>query len=121
MSRILIVEDDNILSKAINTALQAEQFETSVAVDGEDALVKANEFNPDLILLDLILPKKSGEEVLAELKKDEQTKRIPVFITTVKSEQDSIAHCLELGAQGYFIKAHYSLEEIVQKVREALK
>ncbi|MDD4901389.1 MAG: response regulator [Patescibacteria group bacterium] len=121
MKKILIVEDDNILSKAIRTILEEEKFKIIVAVDGEEALVKVKEFTPDLILLDLILPKKSGEDVLAELKKNEETKDIPVLVTTVKSDHEAVSRCIALGARGYLIKAHYSLEEIVKKVQETLK
>ena len=121
MPKIFIVEDDSILSKAVNTALKEGGFDTLVAADGQAALAKVKKFKPDLILLDLIMPKISGEDVLAELKNDEATKYIPVLITTVKAEPEAISRCLELGAKGYFIKAHYSLEEIVEKVREALK
>jgi len=120
MQKILIVEDDNILSKAVNTALMGEGYKTLIAVDGEDALIKVREFKPDLILLDLFMPKKSGEEVLAELKNDEETKHIPVLITTVKSEEDSISRCVALGARGYFLKAHYTLEKIIEEIRSVL-
>ena len=120
MQKILIVEDDNILSKAVKAALTEEGFETLIAVDGEDTLVKAKEFKPDLILLDLILPKKSGEDVLAEIKQDEELKHIPVLVTTVKSEPESISRCVALGAKGYFIKAHYTLEEIVKEIKKVL-
>ena len=119
--KVLIVEDDNILSKAIDIALKDEEFETMVAKDGEEALAKVKGFKPDLILLDLIMPKKSGEEVLTELKKDEETKHIPVLITTVKSEHEAISRCIALGARGYFIKAHYSLNEIVKEVKKAME
>ncbi|OGH76771.1 MAG: hypothetical protein A2469_02310 [Candidatus Magasanikbacteria bacterium RIFOXYC2_FULL_40_16] len=120
MSKILIVEDDNILSKAIETALKEGKFKTMTAMDGEEALIKAREFKPDLILLDLIMPKKSGEEVLEELKKDEELKYIPVLVTTVKSEDASISRCVELGARGYFIKAQYTLDEILEQVKKVL-
>jgi len=120
MKKILIVEDDNILSKAINTALTEEGYKTLIAIDGEEALIKVKEFEPDLILLDLILPKKSGEEVLAEIKKDEKTKNILVLVATVKSENESISRCVELGARGYFIKSDYTLEEIVNQIKKAL-
>jgi len=119
--KILIVEDDSILSKAISAALKEEKFKITVATDGEEALAKVKEFEPDLILLDLILPKKSGEDVLEELKKNEETRRIPVLVTTVKSDHEAISRCIALGARGYLIKAHYSLEEIVKKVQEALR
>lgn len=120
MQKILIVEDDNILSKAINTALQTEGYKTMTAMDGVEALEKVTKFKPDLILLDLLMPKKSGEEVLADLKRDSDTKDIPVLIATVKSETESIGRCIELGARGYFIKAHYTLAEIVEQVKKVL-
>lgn len=120
MSKILIVEDDNILSKAIDTALQDAGFETVLAKDGEEAVTKVKKIKPDLILLDLILPKKSGEEVLTEIKGDKNLKSIPVLVTTVKSENESISRCIALGARGYFIKAHYTLAEIVEEVRKVL-
>ena len=119
--KILIAEDDNILAKAVNTALTDEGFDTMVAIDGEDALLKVKEFKPDLMLLDLLMPKKSGEEVLAEMKKNDDLKDIPVLVSTVKSDTDSIARCTELGIRGYFIKAHYTLDEIVKEVRKVLK
>lgn len=121
MQKILIVEDDNILSKAINTALTQAGYKTLVAVDGKDALIKVKEFRPHLILLDLILPKKSGEDVLAEIKSNSDTKKIPVLVATVKSELASISRCVGLGARGYFIKSHYTLDEIVAEVKKALK
>jgi len=118
--KILVVEDDNILAKAFGVALKEKNYEIKAAMDGEEALIKVREFKPDLILLDLILPKRSGEDVLAELKKDEATKHIPVLVATVKSDQEAIGRCIALGARGYFIKAHFSLEEIVKKIEEAL-
>ncbi|MDD2758371.1 MAG: response regulator [Patescibacteria group bacterium] len=121
MRKVLIVEDDNILSKAVNAALVDNGFETLIAVDGEDALVKAKQFKPDLVLLDLLMPKKSGEEVLTVMKKDDELKDIPVLISTVKSDADSIARCTALGIKAYFIKAHYTLEEIVKEVKKVLK
>lgn len=120
MKKILIVEDDNILARAINTALKEAGFKTMVAIDGEEAIVKVKEFMPDLILLDLIMPKKTGEEVLAVLKKDDATKDIPVLVATVKSEPNSIEHCMNMGARGYFIKAHYTLDEIIKEVKKVL-
>ena len=121
MQKILIAEDDNILSKAINTALKQQGFETYAAKDGQEALIKAKQFKPDLILLDLIMPKISGEDVLAQLKKDEETRPIPVLVMTVKSELEAISRCAELEAKGYFIKAHNTLEKIVKEIKKALR
>lgn len=121
MKKILIVEDDNVLSIAINTAIQAAGYETALARDGLEALSKVKKFQPDLILLDLVMPKMTGEEVLAAIRSDENTKDIPVFILTVKTENESVSKCVELGIRGYFIKAHYTLDEIVREVNKVLK
>jgi len=120
MSKILIVEDDFILAKAINDALTAAGFETGMSADGEDGLAKMKREKFDLVLLDLLLPKKSGEQVLAEMKKDENLKFLPVLVSTVKADPQTISRCAALGIRGYFIKSDYSLEEILNKVKEAL-
>lgn len=120
MQKILIVEDDNILAKAFNIALTEDGYEVLMAVDGEDAINKLKQFIPDLILLDLIIPKKSGEEVLAEIKKDIKLKDIPVLVSTVKADPGSISRCVVLGARGYFIKAHYTLDDISKEVKKVL-
>jgi len=119
--KILIIEDDNILQKAVAAALKEEGLEVVQAFDGRDGVKKAKSVKPDLILLDLLLPKKDGWEVLKTLKKDIKTKNIPVFILTVYEGQNSIAKCLDLGIKGYFVKSQYSLDEIVSKVKDELK
>ncbi|EKD43145.1 MAG: PAS/PAC sensor hybrid histidine kinase [uncultured bacterium] len=120
MKKILIVEDDNILAKAFTIALKDAGFDTMVAIDGEEALEKVRNFKPDLILLDLIIPIKSGEDVLAEIKRDDELKNIPVLVSTVKSDTDSIGRCAALGMRGYFIKAHYTLDDIIKEVKKVL-
>lgn len=120
MQKILVVEDDNILAKAFHIALSTDGYDVQVAVDGEDALNKLEHFIPDLILLDLIIPKLSGEEVLAEIKKNSNLNNIPVLVSTVKSDPGSISRCIELGARGYFIKAHYTLDDISKEVKKIL-
>jgi len=76
---------------------------------------------PDLILLDLILPKKDGFEVLKELKKDESTKEIPVIVLTNLEDIESVEKAIELGANTYLVKAQYTLNEVIQKVKKALE
>ena len=120
MSSILIVEDDNILAHAIEVALRAGKLKTDRAADGVEALEKMRADKPDLVLLDLLMPRKPGEEVLEAMKNDDELKDIPVLITTVKDEQDTISRCVVLGIRGYFVKAHYTLDEIVAKVKEVL-
>jgi DNA-binding response OmpR family regulator len=121
MPKILIIEDDNILSKAIRIKFVQLGFSTLIAIDGKDALIKVKLFHPDAILLDLLLPKKSGEDVLAELKKNSQTKIIPVFVCSVKSDPVSMKICKDLGIAGYFVKSSYTLERIANKIQNYLK
>ncbi len=118
--KVLIVEDDNILAKAFKIQLTEDGHDTLVAVDGEDAMLKVRQFNPDLILLDLIIPKFSGEEVLRQVKQDPKLSEIPVVVSTVKSDPESISRCVAMGARGYFIKAHYTLDDISKEVKKVL-
>lgn len=118
--KILIVEDDSILQKALQEFLSEEGFEISSALDGEQGARMAVEKNPDLILLDIILPKKDGYEVLRELKSNENTKKIPVILLTNLGSLNDVEKALELGATTYLIKADYKLEDVVKKIKETL-
>lgn len=118
--KILIVEDDGILQKALQEFLLEDGFEVFGALDGEEGLEMAKGKNPDLILLDIILPKKDGYEVLKELKLDENTKKIPVVLLTNLGSINDVEKALEMGATTYLIKADYKLEEVVKKIKEIL-
>lgn len=98
-----------------------EGFEILEALDGEIGLEIAREKKPDLILLDLILPKKNGFEVLHDLKEDPETAGIKVIILTNLESSQDVDRALELGATTYLVKANYDLEEIVKKIKELLK
>ncbi|MBI2451315.1 MAG: response regulator [Parcubacteria group bacterium] len=118
--KILFIEDEATLQKAIGTFLEAEGYEIISVLDGEAGIARANKDMPDLILLDLILPKKDGFEVLAELKTNEATKKIPVIVLTNLEGIGYVDRAIELGATTYLVKANYTLEEVIQKVKEAL-
>lgn len=118
--KILVIEDDNILQSAIATSLTQSGFKVEQSFDGVDGLKKAKSGDIDLILLDILMPKKDGWEVLADLKKDAKCKSIPVLVLTVYESEDSIAKCNALGADGYFVKSKYSLDEIIDKVKEQI-
>jgi DNA-binding response OmpR family regulator len=119
--KILIIEDDQSLQSALVEIIQQEGFETESAFDGEEGLAKARSFGPDLILLDIILPKKDGFELLSEIKKDEATKNIPVLVLTNLEEVNNIQKALDLGANSYLVKSDFSLKEVVEKVKAILK
>lgn len=119
--KILLVEDDPFLLDMYSTKFKEAGFNIVVAQDGEMGLVKAKEELPDLILLDIVLPKKDGFEVLKILKSDSQTAQIPVILLTNLGLDSDVKRGLELGAQSYIIKAHFTPTEVVAKVKEILK
>lgn len=118
---ILVVEDDASLQRILQEALGQSGFLIISALDGQLGLELAQKHKPDLILLDLILPKKSGFEVLKELKKSPETKDIPVIVLTVLAGTADVQKALELGATTYMIKAQYELGDVIDKVRKNLK
>jgi|SRR3989338_5191909 len=120
MKKILIIEDEAALQHAATQALKESGFDVLSAVDGDQGLRLAETELPDLILLDIILPKKDGFEVLSELKKVDKTKNIPVIVLTNLESPGDVQKALELGAKTYLVKLNYRLEEIVEKIKEVL-
>ncbi|MEK7564628.1 MAG: response regulator [Patescibacteria group bacterium] len=119
--KILLVEDDPFLLDMYSTKFKEVGFDVSIAQDGEMAIVKSKEILPDLILLDVVLPKKDGFEVLKVLKSDSETAKIPVVMLTNLGLDSDVKRGLELGAQSYIIKAHFTPTEVVAKVKDILK
>jgi DNA-binding response OmpR family regulator len=120
MQKILIIEDESALQDALKTTFIAENYEVFQAFDGDDGVALAHEKKPDIILLDLVLPKKHGFEVLEELKKADDLKNIPVLVLTNLEESEEVMKAIELGARGYLIKANYALKEVLAKVKNIL-
>ena len=120
MKKILFVEDESALQKTFGERLSPEGYEVIPALDGEIGLRLAKTKKPDLILLDLILPKVNGFEVLKELKEDKETKDIPVIVLTNLEGIGDVDKAIELGATTYLVKAQYSLEELVEKIKKVL-
>jgi len=120
MKTILFIEDESALQKTFGEILNQEGYQMISALNGEIGLRLAKEKKPDLILLDLILPKIHGFELLKELKKDPITKEIPIIVLTNLERIEDIDKAIELGATTYLVKAQYSLEEVVEKVKKAL-
>jgi len=120
MKKILFIEDESALQKTFGDILKSKGYGVLKALDGESGLRSAKGERPDLILLDLILPKMDGFEVLKELKENEETKNIPVIILTNLEETEDIQKALELGATTYLVKSSYTLEEVVNKIEKAL-
>ena len=121
MKKILFIEDEAGLQKVITETLIAEGFDVISALDGEVGLQQAQEKHPDLILLDLIIPKKDGFTVLKELKENEETADIPVIVLTNLETAKDVEKILSLGATTYLVKVNYDLADIVQKVKDTLE
>ncbi len=120
MKKILLVEDEQALQKTLGDLLRSEKYEVVSAFDGETGLAMAKSEKPDLILLDLILPKLHGFQVLEKIKADSTTRDIPLIILTNLEGMGDVEKALELGATTYLVKANYSLDEVLDKVRKAL-
>lgn len=119
--RLLLVEDDTFLAGMYVTKLSMEGFETELATDGKVGLEKAKKLKPDLILLDILLPKMNGFDVLREIKKDPETKDIPVILLTNLGQKSDVVQGLDLGAVDYLIKAHFMPSEVVEKIKGLLQ
>ena len=119
--KVLVVEDDEFLLELYSTKLLMDGFQVFSASDGERGLRFAKEKKPDLILLDIILPKMDGLDVLREIKKHKETQNIPVVLLTNLSQKDEVQEGLKAGAEDYLIKAHFIPSEVVEKIKKILK
>lgn len=118
--KVLIVDDDAFLSGIYATKLELEGFLVVTARDGEEGLKAAMREKPDLILLDVLMPKLDGFEVLKRLKADAETKPIPVIMLTNLGQKEDIEKGLQDGAVDYLIKAHFVPAEAVEKIKKVL-
>lgn len=117
-SKILLVEDDEVLAKVLYGELSDAGFEVFQAFDGEVGLRLAREKQPDLVLLDILLPKKNGFDVLMTLKSSPDTENIPVIALTMLGSDDDIKKGMQLGADDYIVKSQHAVTEIIEKVKE---
>lgn len=117
---ILLAEDDRFLRRAAETKLKQAGFDVRVAVDGEEALTFAREQAPDLMLLDLLMPKRDGLSVLKALKADTATSAIPIVIISNSSKDLEMQNASDLGAVDYWIKSNLSLQELCDRVQRLL-
>ncbi|MBI4993467.1 response regulator [Candidatus Wolfebacteria bacterium] len=120
MNNVLIVEDEKFLVRALQDSLSVEGYKVDVAFDGEEAVGKIRSKNPDIILLDILMPKKDGFYVLEELKKNPEWKTIPVIVLSNLSGDVEIKKALAMGAVDYFVKSQHSLEEVIEKIKDHL-
>ena len=119
--KILIVEDDEFLRSLNAKRLETEGFKIVVAVDGQSAIDLIPKEMPDLIFLDLLLPGVDGFEVLKRIKADAKTKDIPVVVFSNLGQKEDIEKAHNLGAIDFLVKANFTLDDVVVKIREVLK
>ena len=121
MKHILLVEDDPFLVDIYTTKFKEAGFPIEVAIDGGQALKKIEEKKPDLILLDIVLPRLDGWEILAELRDKKITPGLKVVVLSNLGQKSEVDKAFALGATQYLIKAHYTPSEVVEKVKKVLE
>src|SRR3989338_5757970 len=114
---ILIIEDDALIMQAYKIGLEQEDFQVSTAENGHSGLSAILKGNIDLILLDLILPKKDGFEILEALQKNKQTDFPPIIVLSNLGQSSDIERAKKLGASDYLIKANTSMKDVIEKVK----
>jgi DNA-binding response OmpR family regulator len=119
--KVLVVEDETFLVKIYSVKLKKEGFDVSIATDGEEAVKLAAEVKPDLILLDLILPKLNGFEALERIRTNPANKTTPVLVLSNLGQEEDIKRATALGASDYLVKANFSIQDIVAKIKETLE
>ncbi|HML95510.1 MAG TPA: response regulator [Thermodesulfobacteriota bacterium] len=120
MAKVLLIEDEESLRNLYTRILSSRNYTVETAVDGEDALLKLPMFTPDIIVLDIVMPRYNGMELLKVLKNDDRHRKIPVVMLTALSEMKKITECLEMGAVGYITKDS-TVEDIAHRLNLILE
>ncbi len=120
MTKLLITEDDPLMSRMYQKIFTFEGYEVVMAADGQEGLDKAREVNPTMILLDVMMPKLNGLQVLEKLKADPATRAIPVVMLTNLAGQQDAENALSKGAIKYIVKSEYDPKQVADMVKEIL-
>lgn len=118
--KILFIEDEKILRELLRDKLTAEGYSVGTAIDGEEGLEVMRRMNPDLVLLDVIMPKMGGFEVLEEMSKDDQLKSIPVIIISNSGQPVELAQARKLGVKDWLVKTEFDPQEVIDKVKKQI-
>ena len=119
--KILVAEDDRFLVTAYRAKLTKAGFEVQIASDGDEVLATLQKFIPDIMLLDLVMPKKDGFAALEAIKKDEKLKHIPIIVASNLGQKEDLDKAKALGADDYIIKSDMSMDALVQKINSHIK
>lgn len=120
MPKIVCAEDDKLISASLVEGFTAAGFEVTAAHDGEEAVAKIKEVKPNVVLLDIMMPKMDGYNVVWELKSDPETAKIPVIMLTNLSDTETLSKILEAGVTDYLLKSEQTIDQIIVKVNEVL-
>ncbi len=118
--KILIIEDEELMYSLLQKKLTAVGYDVSISKDGEEGLEKMKEEKPDLILLDIVMPKKGGFEVMEEMQKDETLRNIPIVIISNSGQPVELNKAKELGAKDWLIKTEFDPQEVIEKVKKQI-
>lgn len=116
--KVLVAEDDAFLANAYKIKLDRGGFETKIASDGSEALKMLDDWIPDVLILDLVMPRKDGYWVLAQMRSDDRFKTLPVLVASNLGQTEDIDRAMELGADDYIVKSELSLEDLVVKLKD---
>lgn len=119
--KVFIIEDDIYISDMYRIKLEADNYEVNVASDGIEGMKRLEKNIPDVILLDIVMPKIDGFSVLKMIKENDILKNVPVILLTNLSQKENIEKGFELGAASYIIKAHFTPSEVVKKIKEVIE
>lgn len=120
MHKIVIVEDEEALARVLKEKFEGEDFEVELAMDGGMALSVIQKMRPDLVLLDLMLPKRDGIDILKDIKADRELENLPVIVLSNLDGDEDIKQAIALGAKDYFVKSQHPIKEVVEKVKDFL-
>ena len=119
--KILLIEDEKVITELLSDRILREGYEVIVADNGEDGLRKIKENKPDLILLDIIMPKMDGFEVMEEKNKDPELRNIPVVIVSNSGQPVELDRAKELGAKDWLIKTEFDPQEVIEKIKKQIE
>lgn len=119
--KILIIEDDKFFQKFYSTKLKEHKVEVEIASDGEEGILKMKSIKPDLVLLDLIMPKMDGFAVLAKRSQDEELRKIPVIVFSTLGQEKDIDSAKKLGASGYINKGFFDFNNMVATINQVMR
>ncbi len=118
MKKILIAEDEEVLLNVLKDRFEADGWQVTTAKDGVEAIVAIGKSQFDLILLDILMPKKDGFEVLKEVKSNPELKRVPIIVLSNLGGDEDIKKAMALGANDYYVKTQHPMSEIVEKAKK---